>query len=59
MRIYVGDPLLTPLTVWERVCGAVMGIAGRVGGTKASKKEVLLRGLHFKIFFVSSQYTIR
>lgn len=33
MRIREGDPLLTTLTVWERVCGAMTGMAGRVGGT--------------------------
>ena len=33
MRIREGDPLLKTLTVWERVCGAVIGIAGRMEGT--------------------------
>ena len=33
MHIYVEDQLLKTLTVWEKACGAVMGLAGRVGGT--------------------------
>ena len=33
MRIREGDPLPKTLTVWERVCGAVKGIVGRVEGT--------------------------
>ena len=33
MRIREGDHLLTTLTVWERVCRAVIGVAGRVGST--------------------------
>ena len=33
MRIREGDPSVKTLTEWERVCGAVIGIAGRVGGT--------------------------
>ena len=33
MRIREGDPLLTTLTVWERMCGAIIGIVGSAGDT--------------------------
>ena len=33
MRIREGDHLLKTLTVWEKMCGAVVGVAGGVGGT--------------------------
>ena len=31
--IYVGDPLVKTLTVWEKVCGAIIGVVGSVGDT--------------------------
>lgn len=33
MRIREGDPLLKTLTVWERVCRAIIGVVGSVGDT--------------------------
>ena len=33
MRIREGDPLLKTLTVWEKACGAVIDIAGKMGDT--------------------------
>ena len=33
MRIREGDPLMKTLTVWEKVCVAIIGVVGSVGDT--------------------------